>query len=102
MFEQYSSELSCTELQELILTGGQLIDVRSTMEYNQGALPGAKNIPINIIHHSLNTIDKTKPVLLYCRTGKRSGMVKNLFDSLGYDQVHNIGSYQRFANCNQG
>lgn len=99
MFEELSTEFSCNELQELIMTGGQLIDVRSTMEYNQGALKGAKNMPIDSIHYSLNSIDKEKPVLLYCRTGKRSGLVKNLFDTLGFDQVHNIGSYQRFANC---
>lgn len=94
-------EFSCNELQKIISTGGQLIDVRSTVEFRQGALQGAKNIPIDTIHYALNSIDKTKPVILYCRTGKRSGMVKGLFDQLGFDQVHNIGCYQHYAGCQQ-
>ena len=94
-------EFSCKELQQIISTGGQLIDVRSTVEFKQGALQGAKNIPIDTIHHVLNTIDKTKPVILYCRTGKRSGMVKSLFNQLGFDQVHNIGCYQHYIGCYQ-
>ena len=94
-------EFSCKELQQIISTGGQLIDVRSTVEYSQGALQGAKNIPIDTIHYELNSIDKTKPVILYCRTGKRSGMVKGLFDQLGFDQVHNIGCYQHYVGCYQ-
>lgn len=94
-------ELSCKEIKELMSTGGQLIDVRSTVEFAQGALEGAKNIPIDTIHYALNSIDKDKPVILYCRTGKRSGMVKGLFDQLGFDQVHNIGSYQNYVGCYQ-
>ena len=92
-------EFSCQELQELISIGAQLIDVRTTMEFNQGALQGAKNIPINAIQYQLNEIDKSKPVILYCRTGMRSGMVKKFFDSVGFSKVHNIGSYRHYAAC---
>ena len=97
MFE----ELSCEELQDLVSTGAQLIDVRSTMEYSQGALQGAKNIPIDSIHHSVSAFDKNKPVILYCKTGARSGMVKKFFDSIGFDQVYNIGGYNRYPGCYQ-
>jgi len=95
-------EFSCKELQDILSTGGQLIDVRSAVEFSQGALDGAKNIPIDTIHYALNTIDKTKPVILYCRTGKRSGLIKSLFQQLGFNQVHNIGCYQHYVGCFQG
>jgi phage shock protein E len=94
-----NTEISCEHLQELLSKGAQLIDVRSTMEFSQGAIDGAVNLPINTIQHNIDEIDKTKPVLLYCRSGARSGMVKNFLDSLGYQDVYNIGSYNRYAFC---
>jgi len=94
-----TGELSCEKLQELLHGGAQLIDVRSTMEFNQGALNGAINLPITSIQHNIDTIDQTKPVLLYCRSGQRSGMVKQFLISLGFEDVYNIGSYSKYAFC---
>ena len=93
------SEISCEKLQDLLKKGAQLIDVRSTMEFNQGALNGAINLPITSIQHNTETIDQTKPVLLYCRSGQRSGMVKQFLISLGFEDVYNIGSYTKYAFC---
>ena len=93
------NEFSCEQLQQFLNKGAQLIDVRSTMEFNQGALNGAINLPINTIQHNTDVIDQTKPVLLYCRSGQRSGMVKNFLISLGYNDVYNIGSYTKYAFC---
>jgi len=95
MFEQYT----CEFLKEKLSEGGQLIDVRSTVEFSQGALNGAINMPIDSFKQLMKTIDNTKPVLLYCRTGARSGMVKKYLDQLGYQQVHNIGGVQQFITC---
>lgn len=94
-----NSELSCEKLHELLHKGAQLIDVRSTMEFNQGALNGAINLPINSIQHNTGAIDQSNPVLLYCRSGQRSGMVKQYLVSLGYQDVYNIGSYTKYAFC---
>ena len=93
------SEISCEQLQDLLENGAQLIDVRSIMEFNQGALNGAINLPITSIQHNTETIDQTKPVLLYCRSGQRSGMVKQFLISLGFEDVYNIGSYTKYAFC---
>ena len=94
-----TGELSCEKLQKLLKDGAQLIDVRSIMEFNQGALNGAINLPINSIQHNTDSIDQSKPVLLYCRSGARSGMVKNFLISLGFQDVYNIGSYSKYAFC---
>lgn len=95
-----NDKLTCEQMKEILTVGGQLIDVRSSVEFKQGALQGAVNIPIDTIHFFAKTIDKSKPVLLYCRTGMRSGKVKQYLEMLGYDRVLNIGSYQRYAHCN--
>jgi len=95
MIQKYT----CTFVQEILDKGGQLIDVRSPMEFSQGSLDGAVNMPIESFQYLKDSIDSSKPVLLYCRTGARSGMVKNYLDQLGFDQVHNIGGIRQFAGC---
>lgn len=94
-----NSEISCEQLQQFINKGAQLIDVRSTIEFNNGALNGAVNLPINTIQNNIEAIDQTKPVLLYCRSGQRSGMVQQFLISLGFQDVYNIGSYSKYAFC---
>ncbi len=95
MVQQYN----CTFVQEIMGDGGQLIDVRTPVEFNQGSLSGAVNMPIESFQHQMSRIDSSRPVLLYCRTGARSGMVKNYLDQLGFDQVHNIGGIRQFIDC---
>ncbi len=92
-------QYNCDFVQEKINEGGQLIDVRSPIEFNMGALDGAINMPISNFQSLMDEIDDTKPVLLYCRTGARSEAVKNYLVQLGYAQVHNIGGLQQFAGC---
>lgn len=95
MFEKYC----CKVVQKILSEGGQLIDVRSTIEFSHGALRGAVNMPIDNFQYLKDDIDSSRPVLLYCRTGARSGMVKNYLDRLGFDQVHNIGGIRQFIDC---
>ncbi|MDH5612783.1 MAG: rhodanese-like domain-containing protein [Gammaproteobacteria bacterium] len=94
-----NSEISCEQLKQLLAKGAQLIDVRSTMEFDQGALNGAINLPINTIQHNTGVIDQSRPVLLYCRSGHRSGAVKQFLISLGFQDVYNIGGYTNYAFC---
>jgi len=93
------STYTCDFLKQKINEGGQLIDVRSPVEFNQGALQGAVNMPIESFQLHQEKIDESKPVLLYCRTGARSEMVKNYLMQLGFGQVHNIGGIYQFAGC---
>lgn len=50
----------------------QLIDVRSTEEFEHNHLNGAKNIPLPTLRASEEHIDFTQPVYLICQSGKRS------------------------------
>jgi len=91
MTQQYD----CSFVQEILGAGGQLIDVRSPVEFSQGSLDGAVNMPIESFQYLMKDIDNSKPVLLYCRTGARSGML----DQMGFSQVHNIGGIRQFIDC---
>ena len=50
-----------------------LIDVRTADEYNSGYVPTAINIPYDIITENLPTEDKETLIIVYCRSGRRSG-----------------------------
>jgi rhodanese-related sulfurtransferase len=70
----------------------QLIDVRTGAEYAEGHLAGAKLIPVQEIEARLSEIDKSKPVLLYCRSGHRSGTALKILQDHGYaDAKHMQG-----------
>jgi phage shock protein E len=92
-------ELKCEELRELVENGGQLIDVRSCNEYAQGALRNAVNIPLETIPHNTDTIDRSKPVMLYCVSGMRANAVKKFLESLGFNYVYNLGGISQLAHC---
>ncbi len=92
-------DFTCQFLKDLLNQGAQLIDVRSRVEFNQGALSGAMNMPIDRFHLHKDDIDKTRPVLLYCRSGQRSERVKRFLEASGFSPVYNIGSYQKFIYC---
>ena len=92
-------KFNCSFVEEQMNAGGQLIDVRSPFEYNQGALSGAVNMPIENINNLKADIDKSRPVMLYCRTGARSEMVKRYLEQSGFNQVYNIGGIMQFAGC---
>ena len=92
-------ELKCDELRDLVEHGGQLIDVRSNLEYSRGALKNAVNIPIEAFPHNTDTIDKDKPVMLYCVSGMRANAVKQFLESLGFNDVYNLGGISQLAHC---
>jgi phage shock protein E len=94
----YQPTISSTDARHLVAQGAQLVDVRNPMEYQRGALPGSINIPLPLIQQALKQLDRQTPVLLYCNSGQRSGMAKQLLDACGFLVVHNLGSYTRMGN----
>lgn len=93
MFETYVR----TELDGLVSNGGQLIDVRSPVEFSQGSIEGAINMPAESIEFFADTIDPKRPILLYSRSGRRSASVKAFLEARGFEQVYNMGGYQKYV-----
>lgn len=91
------SRLNCDDIRQSMLPGATLLDVRNADEFNRGALPDAKNIPLALLpilaHERL---DKHKPVLIYCHGGGRSLMAEKILTALGFTDVTNIGGIQNY------
>lgn len=79
-----------------IRSGAKLIDVRTPEEFASGHLKGAVNIPYDQISSRLAEVgnDKGQPVVVYCRSGKRSAKAKDTLEGLGYNRVVNGGGYE--------
>lgn len=73
-----------------------LIDVRTAQEYADGALPGATRIETEDLAGRIASVapDKDTPVVLYCRSGRRSSAAQDLLKQLGYSQVIDAGGYE--------
>ncbi len=69
-----------------------LVDVRTPQEYASGHIPTAANIEYQTIGDNPPTDDKDAPIVLYCRSGARSGTALSTLENLGYTNVHNFGA----------
>ena len=74
-----------------------LVDVRLPWEYAQSHLAGAVNIPLQELPVRLGEIPKTRPVVLYCRSGNRSGQAAQFLQGLSYSSVLNAGGLADLA-----
>ena len=77
-----------------------IIDVRTSAEFAAGHLSGAINIPLERIEtdiQSVQGIDKSSPIMLYCRTGNRSGKARDLLMKQGFTNVMNGGGLSTLA-----
>jgi len=69
-----------------------LIDVRTPQEVAQGYIEGARNIDINSqdFRPKVEKLDKTQPVLVYCRSGRRSEAAMRYMQDQGFSEVYNL------------
>jgi len=64
--------IKADELQKLLIENEQIIDVRTTEEFDNYHLPNAIHIPLNELEGNVGKINFSIPVYLLCQSGKRS------------------------------
>lgn len=92
--------------QALVAAGGLVVDVREASELAQtGKLRSALHLPLPTIKAlaSKRRIPpelqgyKRRPVILYCRSGRRSGEAAEILRRLGVTDVYNLGGFEDVA-----
>lgn len=75
---------------------GLLIDVRTAEEFQSGHLNRAVNLPLEYISADIGRFaaDKTTPIRLYCRSGRRAEAALQTLKEMGYTNVRNLGAYE--------
>jgi len=70
-----------------------LLDVRTEEEFQEMHIPGARLIPLQELQERVlaELLDKDIPILIYCRSGRRSAEAALLLMELGYLDVFDIG-----------
>jgi len=87
------NQINSDELIEFIeLNDAVLVDVRTEDEYNSGYIENSLNIDYFSNEFSVNAdkLDKNTPIILYCRSGKRSSMSANKISKLGFKEIYNL------------
>jgi sulfur-carrier protein adenylyltransferase/sulfurtransferase len=99
---QHVQDITPLELKQRLDNGEPLllIDVREPFEWDIANLSeyGARLIPLGDVLDSTGEIDPQAEIVLYCRTGARSGGAARQLSSRGYERVWNLkGGINRWA-----
>lgn len=70
----------------------QIVDVRTPQETAAGIISGARLMDIYdpAFRQMASSLDPNKPVLLYCRSGNRSGQAMGLLSTMGFRELYNL------------
>lgn len=77
----------------LLEQGGQIVDVRSKDEFISAHKKGSINIPLDSLKKRMTELDKTKPIILCCASGSRSGLARRTLITQGFENVYNAGTW---------
>lgn len=99
-FAQSIDPIKLDEAKKLIENQSAIVvDVREPSEVKEGKLTGAVVIPMSLMNSNkeefskkVDQFSKEKTILLYCRSGRRSGIVGSELKKLGY-KVYNLGGF---------
>jgi rhodanese-related sulfurtransferase len=94
-YKWWNTKKVIAKLPQLKKDGALLVDVRSAGEFANGNAPGTINIPLQELESRLSEIPNSRPIVLCCASGTRSGMAKLLLKRKGYRQVYNIGTWSK-------
>jgi phage shock protein E len=73
-----------------------IVDVRTKDEFASGHVEGAINIPLNEVPQRVAEFDAmSKPLVLCCLSGGRSGQATQFLRDNGIEDVHNGGGWSQ-------
>ncbi len=93
-------EVSVEELKAMRDRGGALVlvDVREPREWAISDLEGSVKIPLETLPQSLAKLSKDEEIVVYCRTGGRSGNAVQFLMQNGYEKAKNLaGGINKWA-----
>ena len=85
--------ISPQEMQEISqIEGVQLVDVRTPEEYEEGYIEGFQNIDYfsENFNQEIEKLDKSKPVIVYCKSGNRSGKCAKKMEEAGFSKIYDL------------
>ncbi|MBX3396850.1 MAG: rhodanese-like domain-containing protein [Phycisphaerae bacterium] len=68
----------------------QLVDVREYAEYAQGHMPGARHIPLGEITRRMDELDRSRPIVVVCKSGGRAARAADMLIKAGCREVLSV------------
>lgn len=89
---QAADGVEAKQAQAMVQQGALLLDVREPAEYSAGHAPDAKLIPLGQLGARLQELSayKDRPVVVMCRSGRRSAQAVELLQEAGFSRVSNL------------
>jgi CRP-like cAMP-binding protein len=73
------------DAEEAVSQGGQWLDVRVPSEYKASCKTNATNLPLYLLRHKLDVLDRKTPYVVYCDTGRRSSAAAFILKQRGFE-----------------
>lgn len=96
-YKKYTQRKVLKIVPTLMNQGGQIVDVRSEVEFAYGHKDGSINIPLGVLKNRMKELDNTKPIILCCASGSRSSLAKRTLMANGFKDVHNVGTWKSLS-----
>lgn len=93
LFQKLFSSEPAVDLQSIIEKGAFLVDVRTPGEFLDGHVKGSINIPLDSVPNQLAKFKNKENIIVFCRSGARSGQAKNILEQNGITNVINGGGW---------
>lgn len=68
----------------------EMVDVREMPEILAGTVPNARPVPLATLPFKMNELDKSKTLVMVCRSGARSAQACMFLQQNGFDNVVNL------------
>lgn len=95
-----SAEAQPSSAATLVADGALLLDVRTPGEFADGHVQGALNIPVQELEARVAELDASRPVVVYCRSGNRSGTAATMLRARGFE-VTDLGPMSAWPNADE-
>jgi phage shock protein E len=94
ILQQLFGGSSQADLKAKIEEGAFLVDVRTPGEYSSGHVKGSVNIPLDSVTQQIAQFKDKKNIIVFCRSGNRSGQAKMILEQNGFTNVVNGGTWE--------
>jgi CoA-disulfide reductase len=85
------------EIDEIVSSGGFILDIRDTFEVSLGEISGSKNIPLSELRKRAGELPKDTTIYVYCQVGLRGYIACRILTQLGYKCKNIDGGYKTYA-----
>jgi glyoxylase-like metal-dependent hydrolase (beta-lactamase superfamily II)/rhodanese-related sulfurtransferase len=73
------------QLDELLASGAELVDVREKDERDSGYIAGSRNIPYRLLALGEADLPRDRPIVTICETGPRAAIAASILSARGFD-----------------